>query len=212
MKNKQEKIWSSDFGRNYTDRNVMTADELDELYRKRYGVTRTELNKEFIGGMDRNIRILEVGANMGNQLVALRKIGFKNLFGIELQFYPIKKSKTFGSDIPLLQASAFHLPFKDGAFDMIFTSTVLIHIAPEYLKVVMKEICRCTKHYVCGLEYYNKKFKEINYRGKDELLWKGDYSKEYLKFCPDLQIVKEKKYKYLDSDEIDTMFLLVKRT
>ena len=75
---------------------------------------------------------------------------------------------------------------------MIFTSTVLIHIAPEYLKVVMKEICRCTKHYVCGLEYYNKKFKEINYRGKDELLWKGDYSKEYLKFCPDLQIVKEK--------------------
>lgn len=212
MKNKQEKIWSSDFGRNYTDRNVMTSDELDELYRKRYGVTRSELNKEFVENMDRNMRILEIGANMGNQLVALREIGFRNLCGIELQFYPIKKSKSYRYDIPILQASSFHLPFKDGVFDMVFTSTVLIHVSPDFLKIVMEEICRCTKHYVWGFEYYDTKFKEVNYRGYDELLWKGDYSREYLKFCHDLQIVKEKRYKYLDSNEIDTMFLLVKRT
>jgi len=211
MQNKQEMMWDSSFGRDYTNRNMRTPEEYDEFYMELYGVTRTKLNNEFIGSMDRNMRILEVGANIGNQLILLHKIGFKNLYGVELQYYPVKASKAYEYNITMLQASSSHLPFKDKTFDLVFTAGVLIHIAPELLKRIMKEICRCTRHYIWGFEYYNLGFREINYRENNELLWEGNYSHEYLKHCPDLQIVKENKYKYLNSNSENAMFLLSKR-
>ena len=44
----QVRTWSGDFGREYTDRNIYTPAELDELYRRNYGVSRTELNLSLI--------------------------------------------------------------------------------------------------------------------------------------------------------------------
>lgn len=80
---KQLKEWGGTFGTKYTDRNTLSVEELNRLYKDTYGVTRTELNSAFLGCMDRSIRILEVGANSGNQLLLLQEMGFENLFGIE---------------------------------------------------------------------------------------------------------------------------------
>ena len=85
--------WSGSFGRQYTDRNAGSFAELEQLYQKLYGVTRTELNLRFIGDLPRNIRILEVGSNIGNQLVCLQKMGFSQLYGIELQTYALELAK-----------------------------------------------------------------------------------------------------------------------
>jgi len=116
MKNIQADTWSSEFGKNYTDRCKKTPGQYDEIYTSLYGITRTELNKEFIGDIDRSVRILEVGTNVGNQLKLLFKMGFRNLYGIELQFYPIKISQSKDYGISLLQGSVFEIPFKDSAF------------------------------------------------------------------------------------------------
>src|ERR1700677_4889418 len=72
--------WSGDFGRAYTDRNTLSPDEMDALWRRNFGKTRSELNKRFLGEMDRSIRILEVGCNVGNQLLSLQQMGFRNLY------------------------------------------------------------------------------------------------------------------------------------
>ena len=76
--NETEQIhtWSGDFGREYTDRNTFTPSELDELYRRNYGVTRTALNQRFLADIPRDARILEVGCNMGNQLLILQQMEF----------------------------------------------------------------------------------------------------------------------------------------
>lgn len=93
----------------------------------------------------------------------------------------------------------------------MFTSGLLIHIAPSDIKVVIQEIHRCTKKYIWGFEYYADKYTEIVYRGKKNLLWKANFPKIYLELFKNLKLVKEKRLKYLNNDNIDAMFLLKKR-
>ena len=207
----QMKKWMDDFGKEYTDRNALTLDEMNELCRRNYGITRTELNNLFIGKLDRTVRVLEIGSNIGNQLLLLQKTGFKNLYGIEVNNYAVELSKQRTKNINIIQGSAFDIPFKDGYFDLVFTSGLLIHIAPSDIEVVMQEIHRCTKDYIWGFEYYSDKYSEIVYRGKKNLLWKTDFAKLYLNLFDDLELIKEKRLKYLNNDKIDAMFLLKKK-
>jgi len=202
--------WSGEFGKEYTDRNTLLFDEWEAALKKNYGITRTEMNMEFIGNLDRSIRILEVGSNVGNQLVCLKKMGFQFLYGIELQQYAVELSKSRTSNINIIQGSAFDIPYKDGFFDLVFTSGVLIHISPTDIIDAINEIYRCSKRYIWGFEYFSDKYSEIPYRGNNQLMWKGDFKQKYIEEFPELSLVKEKKYKYLYNENIDTMFLLQK--
>lgn len=208
---KQMEKWAGEFGKEYTDRNALTLEEMERLYQKNYGVTRTEMNLEFIGDLGRSIRILEVGSNIGNQLLCLQNMGFQTLYGIELQEYAVEISKSRTKHINIIQGSAFDIPFKDNFFDLVFTSGLLIHIAPSDVEQILREIHRCTKKYIWGSEYFADSYTQVEYRGHTELLWKTNFVKLYLDTFPDLRIVKEKRYKYLDNDNVDSMFLLEKR-
>lgn len=126
----QMKEWMEDFGKKYTNRNALTLDEMNEMYRKNFGMSREDLNNKFIDEMNQSIKILEVGSNIGNQLILLQKMGFKNLYGIEINSYAVELSKQRTKDINIIQGSAFDIPFRDNYFDLIFTSGLLIHIAP----------------------------------------------------------------------------------
>ena len=207
----QIKMWSDKFGKEYTDRNVTTLEELDELYLRYYGRTRTDLNREFLDVFDRDIKILEAGANVGAQLVCLQKMGFRRLYGIELQPYAIELSKTRTSNINIIPGTIFDIPFKDGYFDLVFTSNVLIHINPDDIENALREIYRCTRRHIWGFEYYSDEYEEVVYRGNENLLWKTDYAKLYLNQFSDLALVKEEKMKYLDDENVDKMYLLEKR-
>ncbi len=204
--------WAGEFGKEYTDRNALSLEEMDALYERNYGQTRTELNERFLEGVDRSIRILEVGSNVGNQFLCLQKMGFGNLYGIELQSYAVELSKARTRHINIIEGSAFDIPYKDGYFDLVFTSGVLIHISPSDIALAMREIYRCTREYIWGFEYYADKYTEITYRGHRNLLWKADFARLYLDQFGDLELVKEERLQYLDNDNIDTMFLLRKRT
>jgi len=207
----QIKNWSSTFGKEYTDRNPQTVAVMDELYKKQFGLTRTELNLMFLSDLDRSIKILEVGANVGTQLQGLQAIGFQNLYGIELQSYAVEESKKNTHNINLIQGSAFDIPFRDCYFDLVFTSGVLIHINPHDIDIVLREIYRCTSEYIWGYEYYADQYSEIPYRGSRNLMWKADFAKLYLDKFEDLEMIKEKRIKYLDNDNLDSMFLMKKK-
>jgi pseudaminic acid biosynthesis-associated methylase len=208
---KQMGKWGGEFGSAYTDRFALEIDELQAWYQKHLGITRTELNLEIIGDLNRSIRILEVGSNIGNQLLCLKLIGFQSLYGIDMQRHAVELSKSRAKEIDTIQGSAFDIPFKDSFFDLVFTSGVLIHIAPQDIKEALKEIYRCTNKYIWGYEYYADSYIEVEYRGNRELLWKTNFAKLYLDTFSDLKLVKEKKVKYLENDNIDAMFLLEKR-
>jgi pseudaminic acid biosynthesis-associated methylase len=209
----QEDFWAGDFGREYTDRNSRPLDEWNEFYRSIYGHTKLEMNAEFIGELPREARILEVGCNTGMQLVGLQAMGFANLYGIELQAYAVEKAREFVRGVNILQGSGFDMPFKDSYFDLVCTNGVLIHIAPEDLPRIMGEMVRCSKRYIMGYEYFAPDTTAINYRGNEGFLWKTDFARVFLENYPELRLVKQRLYPYINDAEQgnqDVMFLLEK--
>jgi len=207
---KQMKTWDGEFGKEYTTRNALSMNDMEALYNEQYGYTRTEMNSEFIGAFDRDMKILEVGSNIGNQLLCLQKMGFNNLYGIELQTYAVELSKSRTEHINIIKGSAFDIPYKEGYFDLVFTSGVLIHIDPSDINMVIQEIYRCAKKYIWGFEYYADKYTEVLYREHKNILWKTDFAKLYDEQFSHLNLVKEKRFKYLNSDNVDSMFLFKK--
>ncbi|MGB8707619.1 MAG: pseudaminic acid biosynthesis-associated methylase [Dehalococcoidia bacterium] len=208
---KQMEMWASRFGKEYTDRNPRSLQELESVYKEMYGITRAEMNARFIGEFDKDVRVLEIGSGTGMQLLCLQEAGFKNLYGIELQPYAVELAKSNTRGINIIQGSAFYVPFRDGFFDLVFTSGLLIHIAPEDIGGVLDEIYRCTKSYVWHLEYYSPVCTSIPYCGHENLLWKTDFAKLFLNRFQDLRLVKEEYFKWLaNASNIDAMFLLRK--
>jgi pseudaminic acid biosynthesis-associated methylase len=204
----QSKTWRGEFGRRYTDRNPQDYEELDEVFVDYHGITRTELNREFLNNFDRDISILEVGTNVGAQLSCLDNMGFTNLFGVEIQEYAVTRAARLNPTASFVQADALNIPFEDDTFDLVFTSGVLIHIPPENIEHALREVARCATTYLWGYEYHADEYTEVQYRGNKDLLWKTDFGTLYEETIPGLTLVKERRLPYVDSDEVDSMYLL----
>ena len=214
MRTQQIEFWSGDFGRDYTDRNTTDHTAWNRQYLEKYGVSKLNMNDEFLRDLPKNLRVLEVGCNTGLQLEALRQQGYRNITGIELQFYAAKYARNRVQDISVLQGSGFEIPFKTGSFDLVFSSGVLIHIAPDDLPTIMGEMYRCTSRFIWGFEYYSESMTEIKYRGNNGVLWKTDHASMFTKSFPDLTIIKKILYPYINDNElgnVDCMYLLEKQ-
>ena len=208
QKTEQIRTWTGDFGREYTDRNTYSPAELDEFYRRQYGITRTQLNDRLLEGVPRDARILEVGCNTGMQLLVLQHMGFTHLYGIEIQSYALDRARPRIPGATLTEASAFAIPYTDRFFDLVFTSGVLIHIAPVDLPAALAEIHRCAHRWIWGFEYFAQETTEVTYRGHTSLLWKTDYARAYMRHFPDLELVREERFHYLENENVDSAFLL----
>jgi pseudaminic acid biosynthesis-associated methylase len=206
----QMRKWMGQKGRDYTERNVNSVEGMDELYRNNYGVSRTELNQRFLEGMERSLPILEVGCNIGNQLLCLQKMGFNNLYGIDIERQALQIAKKSTGNIQILEGSVFEIPFPDEGFHIVFTSGLLIHIHPQDIGSALDEIHRCTKKYILGLEYYADDYTAIHYRGDRRFLWKTDFPRLYLEKFPDLKMVREERLRYLYNSNVDSFFMLAK--
>lgn len=206
----QTRCWSSKVGRDYTDRCNITYKQHDLDNKKWFGISRTEINRLFFKNFNRSMRILEVGTNTGLELIGLQKLGFKNLYGIELQQYAVNIANKQTMNLNIIQGNAFDIPFKDNYFDMVFTHGVLIHIAEKNILEAMQEIYRCTSKYIFGFEYYADKYTEINWRGRRNQMFRANHAELYQSFFPNLKLVKEVKYHYKKRPDIDSAFLLKK--
>jgi pseudaminic acid biosynthesis-associated methylase len=202
--------WKNEFGKSYTNRNNLSLDELNKLYIDDIGISRSELNTEFVGDLDRGYRILEIGCNIGNQLKLLQQMGFEDLWGIDVSSEAVNLARKNTEGINIIKSSAHDIPFKNEYFDLVFTSRVLIHINPSELDRVIDNMYTLSKKYIWCFEYFSTDNTEIEYRGKSGLLWKNDFLKTFTQRHPDLTVVKSSKYKYLYDNNIDNMFLLSK--
>ena len=149
-------------------------------------------------------------AYFGMQLRALQSMGFTNLYGIELNSKVADFGRKNVRGINLIEGDALNLPFKDNYFDLVFTSGVLIHIAPKDRAQAMKEIYRCAKKYIWGFEYFGETSQEILYRGNPDRLWKANFPALYKKQFPKLKLLKQKLFRYKGEKNEDVMFLFKK--
>jgi pseudaminic acid biosynthesis-associated methylase len=172
-------VWAKDFGKAYTDRNVIDWQE------------RLPAFKTMLEGLSIK-SVLEVGCNRGHNLRAIAEmLSDAYLVGVEPNDYAIKIAKNAGDNIYVIKGDASNLPFKERSFELVFTAGVLIHIPPAELEKVLKEIYRTSSKYILAVEYYSEQEEEIVYRGQTGLLWKRPFLKCYQNLFKDIVLVKE---------------------
>jgi pseudaminic acid biosynthesis-associated methylase len=200
-------VWQGEYGTEWKDRNEYTPAELDALYEERYGVTRRELNRRFLQDVDHGARILEVGMNYGIQLQLLGEMGYRRLYGVDINRDVLRDVPDSFSFTGVAAADAMALPFPEDTFDLVYTSGVLIHIPQTDLPDIVSELSRVSRRFVWGFEYYAEDRTGIDYRGYDEFLWKDDFV-DWFETHTDLSVVREDHVTYRDNDNLDTMYLL----
>lgn len=180
--------WKGTFGESYIGRASLAADATT-----REAVTVFARILDTAGIRGEVSTILEVGANIGINLSALRQ--FLNpavrLSAVEPNATAcemLRKRADLRLD-DVFECDASQLPVPDGAYDLTFTNGVLIHVPPDRLQASMKEIVRASRRYVLCSEYFSHTPEEIVYHGKTGLLWKRDFGAAYLEWCPELKPV-----------------------
>jgi pseudaminic acid biosynthesis-associated methylase len=204
---KPERMWVGEYGEKWTRRNEMDVDEIDSLYEDRFDISRLELLNRFFGRLDRDARILEVGANIGTQLLCFRQLGFDNLYGIDIQREAIEWAHQERPSLDIIEANLFNIPFKNDFFDLVFTSGVLIHVPDSKLDQAMAEIVRCSSEYVYGSEYYAEERTEVIHRGHDGVLWKTDFPTRFVN-SQEVELIDSVHLEHDGSDNTDVEYLL----
>ncbi len=64
----------------------------------------------------------------------------------------LKAQAALGNQCRLLQANALRLPFRDNAFDLVYSVDVLMHIPPDHVREALSENIRVSARYVLCAE------------------------------------------------------------
>jgi pseudaminic acid biosynthesis-associated methylase len=204
----QREFWKNDFGHDYVKRNF-TIDDVNEEYKKETGITVEEIFKFFFNGIDKSSKILELGCNVGLNLDTLKKIGFQNLTGLEINPQTTEIAKKRNPDINFINSSIEDF-FEHNKFDLVFTSGVLIHINPDSINKIITKIVGLSTKYIFGFEYFSEILTTIPYRGNDNVCWKQNFPLSYKKLFPNIKTIKEEKFFYKNNELCDIAYLLEK--
>ena len=177
MQTSQLELWRSEFGRAYTDRNDHEKPE------------RVVSWKRLLDGIV-PARALEVGCNVAWNLEYLRRLGVGEVFGVEPQVEAVCRGRCRGPEFNVLHGTAFDLPFRDGWFDLAFTSGVLIHISPDNIGQALDELYRVSRRWIVAIEYDHPVETEIKYRGHNAALWKRDHGALWQARFPQLRRIR----------------------
>jgi pseudaminic acid biosynthesis-associated methylase len=134
--------------------------------------------------------ILEVGANIGLNLRAIRPLTNAKLHAVE----PNALARTRLVDDGVLapdevgEGIASQIPFGDGTMDLVFTSGVLIHIHPNQLLDSYRDMFRVSRRFVLSVEYFSAQPREVNYRGREGQLFLRDYGGFWMEHFPSLRL------------------------
>jgi spore coat polysaccharide biosynthesis protein SpsF len=182
----QRQAWRGEFGDSYTARNARTEESLTS--RARF-FTRV-LGAAFLSSPP---ALLEVGCNVGMNLEALDRIRRPaRLFGVDLNEHALRsltRTPALAGRARVVAGEGQRLPFADGTVDLAFTCGVLIHVHPDDLLEVCREIVRVSRRYVLCAEYFSPRPEAIEYRGRMDLLFKRDFGGFYLDQWPELRLV-----------------------
>ena len=172
-------FWQGEFGDGYTDRNPVTDQRIKNSAR---------LWNEVIGNLpfDYEIRsVMEVGANVGVNLLALARLLPKTrFFAVE----PNDKARQQLVNSGVVDDLDAYRGLGDaiGTVDLIFTCGVMIHVPPDDLLGFCRRIHEHAGRYIACIEYFAQEPEEKLYRGHAGKLWKRDFGSFWLDNFPDL--------------------------
>jgi spore coat polysaccharide biosynthesis protein SpsF len=74
-------------------------------------------------------------------------------------------------------------------WDLVLIKGVLIHVNPDKLLDVYKNLVSSCKRYLLVCEYYNRTPVSIPYRGHENRLFKRDFSGEIMEHHPEMKLL-----------------------
>jgi ubiquinone/menaquinone biosynthesis C-methylase UbiE len=158
--------------------------------------------------------VLDVGANVGINLRALRRITDASLCAVE----PNERARRIlvdGQVVPtedIYDGHAGALPFGDHTFDLVFTSAVLMCVPDRDLPSACAELHRVSRRWILSIEYSAAAPTAHPYHGHDDMLFKRDYGSYWLEAFPQLTCVAHGSFLALRKQfESPTWWLLEKR-
>ncbi|WP_061212749.1 pseudaminic acid biosynthesis-associated methylase [Syntrophomonas wolfei] len=177
-KTEQEEFWTGQFGDDYTNRN-----QGSQLI-----ASNTALFASIIARTRQVKSILELGANRGLDLLALRSLlPAVELSAIEINPKAVKELESI-NNLKIYQQSILDFSV-DYQRDLVLSKGLLIHIAPEMLPRAYQVLYESSSRYICLAEYYNTTPVEVEYRGNKGKLFKRDFAGEMMDRYPDLALL-----------------------
>jgi pseudaminic acid biosynthesis-associated methylase len=198
----QEKFWATDFGNDYPNRN-----EGEKLISSNLAL----FSKIFKSCVSVN-SVAELGCNIGLNLIALNRININ----MKLRGYEINEEAATAARekniAEIINTTIIETLEVNQKFDLTFTKGVLIHINPDKLHAVYRNLYDLSNRYIMICEYYNPVPVSIDYRGNKDRLFKRDFAGELIKEF-DLKLVDYGFNYYQDTyltNDDSTWFLLEK--
>jgi len=174
----QEQLWAGEFGNDYTARNRDGA----------LVNSNRALFDEILSHTQRVTSAIEFGANIGNNLRALRDlIPDIELHAVEINETAASEIQNWGGATVEVASLLDFRPSRQ--WDLSFTHGVLIHLHPEALPDIYDKLVAASSRYVMVCEYYSPSPVEVHYRGQAQALFKRDFAGEILDAHPELQLV-----------------------
>lgn len=165
-KTEQEAFWSGEFGNEYPNRNQGEEKVISNVV----------LWGKILNSAPQVKSIMELGCNIGLNLQALNRINKD----FELHAYEINAnaaSKAQALNIADITCDTILNAIQaEKTFDLTFTNGVLIHIDPDYLDNVYRNLYNLSHRYIMVCEYYNPSPVMVKYRGYDDRMFKRDFA------------------------------------
>lgn len=196
-----EEFWKGKFGDDYTDRND---------YELMPSVIRTW--SSILEKLSLKVEsVFEFGANSGINLDAIKLLlPYVRTYGVEINKYASEKAQKKGHNV--VNASFYDLDFKE-KYDLAFTYTVLIHVPPDNLNEIYKNLFEASNKYILICEYFSREPEDVTYRGFQNKLYKRDFASDFWKIYPDLELIDYRFFWRNDNNfkEDDVTYFLFKK-
>ncbi len=151
--------------------------------------------------------VIEIGSNIGLNIHYLREIDKNKKIKIDVieinkKICEILSKKKELKINQIINKDIINYKIKN-QYNLVFTVGVLIHINPKYLKNVINKIISLSNKYILIVEYFSHEPEKIeNYKGRNNLLFKRDFGKLFLKkniHCVDYGFLWQEKERVFDN-------------
>lgn len=179
METPQEEFWRGEFGDEYSGRN----DDPEIV------AGNIALFARMFSGRPAPGSVIELGANIGNNLRALRALfPGQDQHAVEINAAACDRLiARLGADRVVNASMLDWNP--SNRWDLVLMKGVLIHINPDRLVDVYDRAASASQRYVAIVEYYNPEPAMVPYRGHGDRLFKRDFCREFLTSQPDYELV-----------------------
>lgn len=167
--------WSGINGQKYTTRQALAIESRRKMFADIFDAM-----------IIKPMSVIEFGANIGENLRAIRQIQGSILTGVEINEALLPQLQQ-AADSAIIGAIQSFKPYRK--WDCCLVRGLLIHIPPNELDAAYNTLYECSNRYIVIAEYHSPRHEEVMYRGQSGLLWKGPFAYDMLDKYPDLQLL-----------------------